>query len=105
MKAIKLLCKTGGFAYGETPEIGKNKGQISSEDAQALVDAGLAVEMKVVVSGEAVVNAKVADLEKANEVLVRANADLEAKIVALDGFVQEAINSAKGTIPDGYEKA
>lgn len=100
MKAIKIGCKTAGFQYGDTAEIGKGEGKISLEDAQALVNSGLAKEMQVVVSGTNE-NAK---LIEANKVLADENAKLKSDIETLHNFVAEAINLAKGQIPAGYEK-
>ncbi|MDQ1341339.1 MAG: hypothetical protein QG567_2497 [Campylobacterota bacterium] len=49
MKAIILRCKTAGFQYGDTAEIGTGKGKISAEDAKDLVAQGLAEEVRVLV--------------------------------------------------------
>jgi len=92
MKAIKLSCKSGGFKYGETAEVGKGKTQISLEDAKALVGAGLATEVKEVVasSGNAdyekdikALEAKVTGLEAQVKTLTDDKTGLEAQVKTL----------------------
>jgi len=91
MKAIKLNCKTGGFKYGATVEVGDNENQIDAETAKGLVKDGLAVEVKEVVASSGA----------SDEII----ASLEAKIAELEGYIEEAINLQKGRKPAGYEKA
>jgi hypothetical protein len=80
MKAVTILCKTAGFKYGDTPEIGKGKGKLSLEEAEDLVAKGLAKEVKVVVVGKS----NETDLEKANADLVLEKANFETKIADLE---------------------
>jgi len=91
MKAIKLNCKTGGFKFGATVEVGDNKNQIDAEAAEGLVKDGLAVEVKEIVASSGA----------SDEII----ANLEVKVAELEGYVEEAINLQKGRVPAGYKKA
>lgn len=154
MKFIKLECKSAGFQYGDTAEIGKGEGKISEEAAVALVEAGLAKEIKeavassgntdasiaalkvtvktlsdantVLATEKEVLEAKIQELTEAgdealqkqveelsdantvlaaeNEVLKTENEALKVEIAQLKGFLDEAIDSAKGKVPAGYVK-
>lgn len=106
-------CKTAGFQHGDTAEVGTGKSKISAEDAQALVDKGLATEVKVVMAGKSnevaleakivALETKVAELEKANEVTVAEKTALETKVAELKAFLNQSINLPKGQVPEGYE--
>lgn len=45
MKKITLGCRTAGFQFGDTVEVGDGKDKISTKIAQGLVDDGLAKEV------------------------------------------------------------
>jgi len=119
MKVIKLGCKTAGFQFGDTAEVGTGKGKIDAEIAQDLIDGGLATEVKekVASSGgsdkaitalegqvETLTEDKAA-LEGQVETLTEDKAALEGQVETLTGFVDAAIDLAKGTVPNGYVKA
>jgi len=94
MKAIKLGCKTGGFKFGATVEIGDDENQISSDVAKGLVKDGLATEAKeTIVSGNT-------DQDLIDEI-----ESLEARVETLEAQLEEAVNLPKGQKPDGYKKA
>lgn len=94
-----MQCKTAGFQHGDTAEVGTGKGKVSIEDAKALVEKGLATEVKVVIAGksnESVLEAKivaletkVAELEKANEVAIAEKTALETKVAELEATTKK----------------
>lgn len=53
MKKIKLECKTGGFGFGDTVEVGAGKDQIDLKTAKSLVAEKLATEVKETVNAKA----------------------------------------------------
>lgn len=77
MEKIRLLCKTRGFDFGTTLEIGSKVGQISKKDAESLIDDSLAQEVEEVVDGTNVT------LNKEIEELKAENAALKAEIEKL----------------------
>lgn len=112
MKAITLKCKTAGFSYGDEVEIGTGEEKISSEDAQALVDNGLAVELKVKEISAKKGREAFTKLEGQVKSLTEEKDGLEGEVETLieekdilEKQLAEAINLPKGTEPEGYVKA
>jgi len=93
MKAIKLGCKTGGFKFGATVEVGDGEKQISLDVAKGLVKDGLATEVEatIVTSG--------------NQDLLDEIELLQDEIQILESQLKEAIDLPKGQKPSGYKKA
>lgn len=105
MKTIRLLCHTAGKAFGDVVEVGSKEGQFDAKEAKALIEDGLAEEVKAVVTSKGdsaletrvselsseldSVNAKLAELEATNETLLTETVELGDKLVDAEAKVSD----------------